>query len=62
MLQDNASFMVFSYGDVIYSIDEQPKGIFVIVSGLVKVEYIPSPENLEVKMFCQFKTDSYIHT
>lgn len=42
--------MVFSYGDIIYAIDEQPKGIFVIVSGLVKVEYIPSAENLEVKL------------
>ncbi len=42
--------MVFSYGDVIYSMDEEPKGIFVIVSGLVKVEYIPSVENLEVNL------------
>ncbi|ODM98799.1 Sodium/hydrogen exchanger 8 [Orchesella cincta] len=46
-LVENASFMIFNYGDTIYSLDEPPKGIFVLVNGLVKVEYSPSSSIVE---------------
>jgi len=42
--------MVFNYGDTIYALDEPPKGIFLLVSGLVKVEYSPSTSIVEVGM------------
>lgn len=50
--------MVFSYGDAIYSLDEPPKGIYIVVSGLVKLEYVPSAAILEVNVSLLF---SYIH-
>jgi hypothetical protein len=44
--------VTFVPGDILYSAGDSPKGIYVIVSGLVKIQYIPSSNTMAVSTNC----------
>ncbi|CAL8104179.1 unnamed protein product [Orchesella dallaii] len=43
----NATFLQFEVNDVIASVGDAPQGIYVIVSGMIRIDYEPSMEAVE---------------
>lgn len=49
LLQKKATLLNYAVGDVIYAQEDPPNGIFIVVSGVVKIHYEPSYELLKVR-------------
>jgi len=47
VLQKEATMMHFAVGELLFSIGDDPSGIFVVVSGVVKIQYDPLYDRLK---------------
>lgn len=42
LFQSNAEIVTFSNGDIVASAGDEPNGIYVIISGMVRITFVPT--------------------
>ena len=48
VLQEHAILISYGFGEVMSEVNDAPDGIYIVVSGMVKIHYYPTESTIQV--------------